>query len=232
MSEFFSNPIFGFTLTAIVLIGYQLLFEKAKSPLLSPLVFSLVTIIAFLTLADIPYESYEKGASILSFFMGPAVVSLAIPLYRQFDKLKRHALPILTGIITGVVVSICSGISMSYFFRLKNEVIISIAPQGATSAISMSLSQTLGGDPAMTVAFVNIAGNVGYLFGAGILKKLGVHHPLAKGVALGTASHVMGTTRAFSLGEEEGAMASLSIGLAGVMTSILLPLILSIIKIV
>lgn len=226
MIDFIASPVFGFTLTVAVMIGYQVLFSKWKSPLLSPFIFSIATIIALLLALGIPYESYRQGASVLSYFMGPAIVALAVPLYRQFDKLKAHALPILFGIACGVFVSITSGVFLSHLFGLNQETIISIAPQGTSSAIAMSLSQALGGDPAMTVAFVNVAGNFGYLAGVFILKFLGIQHPIARGVALGTASHAMGTTRALALGEEEGAMASLSIGLAGVFTSVLMPLLL------
>jgi predicted murein hydrolase (TIGR00659 family) len=230
MNEFINSPVFGFTLTVAIMLCYQLLFTKVKTPLLSPFVFSVITIIAFLLITDIPFKSYQKGASIVSYFMGPSVVALAVPLYRQFDKLKAHALPVITGIFVGVFVSVTGGVLLSWLFGLSKEVIISIAPQGTTGAISMNLSQSLGGDPAMSAAFVNIAGNIGYLFGVGVLNRFGVKHPIAVGVALGTASHAIGTNRAFSLGEEHGAMASLSIGVAGIMTSFIMPVLLGVLR--
>ena len=223
LSAFFANPLFGVTLSVGAMVSFHLLFRNAKSSLLNPMIFSIITIIAFLKLTGIPYESYANGGRVLSFFLGPAIVSLAVPLYKQFDKLKQNALPILLGISLGVVVSIASGLGLSLLFGLNRELAVSMAPKGATSAISMDLARSLGGDPSMTVAFVNVAGIFGYMIGEKFLNLLRITSPVARGVSLGTASHAMGTKRAFDMGEEEGAMASLSIGLAGVLTSFLMP---------
>ncbi len=226
INVFFSNPLFGVTLTVGTMVFFHLLFKKAKSPLLNPMIFSIAAIIAFLRLTGIPYESYENGTKILTFFLGPAIVSLAVPLYRQIDQLKANALPILFGIALGVAVSIISGIGLSLLFGLNREVAVSMAPKGTTSAISMSLSSVFGGNPSMTVAFVNVAGIFGYSIGEKTLDLLRISNPVARGVSLGTASHIMGTRRAFEMGEKEGAMGSLSIGVAGVLTSLLMPLII------
>jgi predicted murein hydrolase (TIGR00659 family) len=224
---FTQSPLFGFTLTIAVMLFYQYLFTRVRHSLLNPMLFSMVTIIAFLMLTGIPFSDYYRGASILSFFLGPAIVSLAVPLYKQFDKLKQNALPVLAGITVGVAVSIASGILLSQLFALSREVVVSMAPKGATSAISMNLSSMQGGDPAMTVTFVNIAGIFGYMFAEKAYALLKIRDPIARGIGLGTAAHALGTKKALEMGEEEGAMSSLAIGLAGVLTTVLLPLLLN-----
>lgn len=225
-SNITQNPLFGVTLTIMTLLFYQRLFAKSKSPLLSPFLFSMITIIIFLMTAKIPYAHYEKGASILSFFMGPSIVALAIPMYKQLDKLKANALPILLGVITGVLVSLTGGIALSLLLGLSREIAISMAPKGATSAISLALSATLGGDPALTVTFVNIAGITIYVAGVKFLALFKITEELPLGIGLGTAAHAIGTKRAMEIGEEAGAYSSLAIGLAGVFTSLFMPLIL------
>lgn len=222
-----TSPLFGFTLTIAIMLFYQYIFRRAKSSLLNPMLFSMVSIIAFLMLTGIPYEHYRAGASILSFFLGPTIVALAVPLYKQFDKLKANAVPILAGISIGVIVSISSGILLSQLFGLSREVIVSMAPKGATSAISMNLSQLQGGDASMTVTFVNIAGIFGYMVAIKAYQLLKITSPVAKGIGLGTSAHALGTRRALEMGEEEGAMSSLAIGVAGVLTTIFMPLLVS-----
>lgn len=225
------SPLFGFTLTILMSVFYQRLFAKSKSPLLSPFLFSMITIIIFLLSAGIPYSDYEKGASILSFFMGPAIVALAIPMYKQLDKLKANALPILLGVFAGVVVSLVGGVLLSQLLGLSKEMAISMAPKGATSAISQELSKTFGGDPAMTVTFVNIAGITIYVGGVKFLSFFKITEPLPLGIGLGTSAHAIGTKRAMELGEEAGAYSSLAIGLAGVFTSLLMPFVMKLLGI-
>lgn len=226
--EFFDTHLFGITLTMGALIFFQFLFKNAKNPLLNPLIFSIITIIAFLKLTGIPYESYAQGGDIISFFLGPLTVALAVPLYKQMDKLKANAVPILAGITSGSIVAIVSTIGLGLLFKLSKEMIFSLSPKATTTAIAVDLSKILGGDPALTIAFVVVAGNLGFMFGEQILKLFKVENKTAKGIALGTASHVIGTNRALLMGEEEGAMSSLAIGVAGVITAFLLPLVLRI----
>jgi len=224
--QFLDSPLFGITLTIGVFVFFQILFKNVKNPLLNPLIFAIIGIITFLKLTGIPYESYAKGGDIVSFFLGPATVAFAVPLYKQFDKLKANAVPILVGITSGVIVAIVSTVGLGIIFKLSTEMIISLSPKATTTAIAIDLSQTLGGDPALTVAFVIVAGTTGFMFGEPILKLLKVKNKTAKGIALGTSSHAFGTNRALLMGEEEGAMSSLAIGVAGVITTFLLPLIL------
>lgn len=224
--QFLDSPLFGITLTIGALVLFQVLFKNVKNPLLNPLIFAIIGIIAFLKLTGIPYESYAKGGDIIAFLLGPVTVAFAVPLYKQFDKLKANALPILIGITSGALVAIVSTIGLGLIFKLSNEMIISLSPKSTTTAIAMELSRILGGNPALTVAFVVFAGTLGFMFGEPIFKLLKIENKTARGIALGTASHAFGTNRALLMGEEEGAMSSLAIGVAGVMTTFLLPPIL------
>lgn len=224
--QFLDSPLFGITLTIGALVLFQVLFKNVKNPLLNPLIFAIIGIIAFLKLTGIPYESYAKGGDIIAFLLGPVTVAFAVPLYKQFDKLKANALPILIGITSGALVAIVSTVGLGLIFKLSNEMIISLSPKSTTTAIAMELSRILGGDPALTVAFVVFAGTLGFMFGEPIFKLLKIENKTARGIALGTASHAFGTNRALLMGEEEGAMSSLAIGVAGVMTTFLLPPIL------
>jgi len=217
------SPLFGITLTILSMVFIQLLGRKAKTSLLNPLLFSTASIIAFLYFTGIPLESYQAGGRVMTFFLGPVIVSLAVPLYKQLDKLKAHLAPVLLGATAGVLVSITSGILLSLLFGISRELTVSMAPKGTTSAISMELAKSLGGDGSVAIAFVIFAGIFGYSAGGWLLNRAGVTHPLARGLSLGTASHASGTQRAFEMGEEEGAMASLAIGLVGVLTSVFLP---------
>jgi predicted murein hydrolase (TIGR00659 family) len=221
--QFLDSPLFGIALTIGVFVFFRILFKDTKNPLLNPLIFAIVAVIAFLKLTGIPYESYAKGGDMLTFLLGPATVAFAVPLYKQLDKLKANAIPILIGITSGVIVAIVSTVGLGLLFKLSDEMIISLSPKATTTAIAVDLSQILGGDPALTVAFVTVAGTFGFMFGEPILKLLKIKNKTAKGVALGTASHAFGTNRALLMGEEEGAMSSLSIGIAGVITAFLLP---------
>ena len=224
--QFLDSPLFGITLTIGALVLFQVLFKNVKNPLLNPLIFAIIGIIAFLKLTGIPYESYAKGGDIIAFLLGPVTVAFAVPLYKQFDKLKANALPILIGITSGALVAIVSTVGLGLIFKLSNKMIISLSPKSTTTAIAMELSRILGGDPALTVAFVVFAGTLGFMFGEPIFKLLKIENKTARGIALGTASHAFGTNRALLMGEEEGAMSSLAIGVAGVMTTFLLPPIL------
>lgn len=226
--QFLDNPLFGVTLTVGTLILFQILFKKTKNPLLNPLIFAIVGIIAFLKITGIPYESYAKGGNIISFFLGPVTVALAVPLYKQFDKLKANAVPILISITTGVVVAIISTVLMGRAFGLSPEMIASLAPKATTTAIAMDLSATMGGDPALTVAFVVVAGTTGFIIGEQVLTLLKIKSKTAKGIGLGTSAHAFGTNRALLMGEEEGAMSSLAIGVAGIITTFLLPILIKI----
>lgn len=228
MLSFINTPIFGVTITIIAFSISLYLNKKTKSPLLNPILISIILIICFLLFFKIDYEMYDKGGSIISFFLGPATVVLAVPLYKQIKLLKDNLFPILVGIFLGSFAGIVSIIIMSRLFGLEDILFLSLIPKSTTSAIAMDIASEIGGNPSIAIAFVILTGVGGYIIGPGILKIFKINNKVAKGVSLGTASHAVGTAKAIELGEVEGAMSSLAIGVAGLITVFLAPLILRI----
>lgn len=229
LREFLTVDSFGFTLTLLLFLGAKALIGNRKNMIFlvfNPLIISIVAIIALLTILDIPFETYEKGANYLKFFLGPITVSLALPLYRQLGKLKENAIPLLIGVIVGAITGIVSVIVLGKVFHISHDMVLSLVPKATTTAIGVEISQKIGGAPSITIGCIIVAGVTGSIVAEPIFKALRIKSPSAKGLALGTASHVYGTNKALSMGEEEGAMSSLAIGLAGIITAILVPIVL------
>ncbi len=163
------------------------------------------------------------GGDIITFFLGPATVVLAIPLYNEMAALKKHLLPILLSVIAGSAVAIISVILIGKILNLPPALIVSLIPKSITNPIGIELSKQLGGDPAITVASIVFTGLLGAITGSSVCRFLKINNHLAIGLALGTSAHAMGTSRALELGETQGAMAGLAIGLAGLATVLLAP---------
>lgn len=178
----------------------------------------------FLLYFDIEYEVYNRGGSIISFFLGPATVILAVPLYKQIEKLKANGIIILIGIVVGSLVGILSIIYLGKLFGLDRSIILSLAPKSATAAISMEVSKQIGGIPALTVAATVLTGITGNVIGVPIYKLFKIKDEIASGIALGTVSYAIGTAKAIELGEVQGGMSSLAISVAGLVTVFLVPL--------
>lgn len=166
------------------------------------------------------YEIYEDGSSLLSYFLTPSTVALAVPLYRQFAVLKKHALAILAGIFTGVVTSLASTLLLAVLCRLNHSEYVTLLPKSVTTAIGMSISEELGGIVTITVAAIVLTGIFGNVAGDFICRMLHIKERVAVGLALGTSSHSIGTARAMEMGQIEGAMGSLAIVVAGLFTVI------------
>lgn len=220
------SPLFGILLSVGAMAIFVALFRQGKSPFLNPQVFAILLIIAFLKITGIPYEAYDIGGRIISFFLGPVTVALAVPLYKQLDKLKAHALPVLAGILMGTLVAVLSSISLGIAFGMSRQLIYGLGAKSVTSAIAMDLSAALGGNPSLTFALVFVTGTFGGIVGEKVMNLSRVKSPVARGLALGTASHAFGTMSALKMGEVEGAMSSLALSVAGIITTFLLPLIL------
>ena len=186
--------------------------------LFNPLLLSITITIVFLLLTGIEYDKYYNSAKYLSYLLTPATVALAIPLYEQVQLLKKNLTAILVGIASGVFTSLISIFAMSLLFKLEHTEYVTLLPKSITTAIGIGLSEELDGYIAITVAAIMITGLFGNIAGDIICRIFGIKHPIAKGVAIGTASHVMGTSKAMELGEVEGAMSSLSVAVAGCMT--------------
>ncbi|MBQ4536866.1 MAG: LrgB family protein [Lachnospiraceae bacterium] len=192
--------------------------KKTKIAIANPLLIAVLMIVAFLLLFDIEYEVYASGAKYISFFLTPATVSLAIPLYRKLDLLKRYPKAIFGGITAGVLTAMVSIFLMSLAFGLTHEQYVTLLPKSITTAIGIGVSEKMGGIATITVVAISITGILGNIAAEGICKLFKVQEPIAKGLAIGTAAHAMGTAKAMEIGEVEGAMSSLSIVVAGILT--------------
>lgn len=224
MNEFLLNSAyFGFTLT---LFGYWLgtrISKKIKSTLCNPLLLAIIFIIIFLKATGISYETFDNGAKYINYFLTPSTVCLAVPLYRQIKLLKENIVAILASIFSGCVSCGAIIFVMSRMFALDGEIYAGLAPKSITTAIALGVSEELGGLAAVTVMAVFISGIGGAVIATTIFKIFRIEEPMAQGLALGTASHAIGTSKALELGEIQGAMSSLAIAVAGVMTVVLAP---------
>lgn len=225
LSEFFSmNPISGMLLTiGCYWIGYAI-FEKTKLTILQPILTSSLIIIAFLIFADIPFEVYNDQNMVLNYILPLTAVVLAVPLYRNIHVMKKHAFPILAGITAGTLATMGSLILIGKLIGTNNQILVSMLPKSATNPIAIEVSGIIGGMPFLTVSLVVITGIFGGILGPEILKLMKIKNEVAKGIALGSMSHAIGTVRAFKEGEVEGAMSSLAMAIAGTLTAILSPL--------
>lgn len=207
----------------ISLAGYLLgvkMKTKFKSGLFNPLLISILFVMAVLFIFHIDYSSYNNGAKYISYLLTPATVCLAIPLYQQLDLLKKNVKAVVIGILAGMLSSLGSILAMAYIFRLSHEQYVTLLPKSITTAIGLGVSEELGGITTITVAAIIITGVLGNIMADFICRSFKIHHPIAKGLAIGTSAHAIGTARALELGEVEGAMSSLSIAVSGLLTVI------------
>lgn len=222
MNSILQNSLFfGVALT---LFAYQIglyINKKLKFAFFNPLLLATILIIAVLLLFDIDYEVYEQGSKYISYFLTPATVSLAIPLYRQLDLLKKHPVAILGGIFTGVVTALVSIWLLSLLFGLNHQQYVTLLPKSITTAIGMGVSEKMGGVVALTVVAIAVTGITGNVMARTMLRLFKVTDPIAQGVAIGTSAHALGTTKAMEIGEIQGAMSSLAIVVAGILTVVL-----------
>lgn len=192
--------------------------RRWKSPLTNPLLLAVACVIAVLVLCRVDYTVFRDSAGPLSYLLTPATVSLAIPLYRQLEQLRRHARAIVLGVLSGVLTSSLSILAMSALFGLSHAQYVTLLPKSVTTAIGMSLSSELGGAAAITVTAIVVTGILGNCMAVFLCRLFRITEPVARGIAIGTASHALGTSKAIELGEVEGAMSGLSIAVAGLMT--------------
>lgn len=224
ISMFVESPVFGIGISLLTFYAGGLLYKKTGSPLMNPLVISMVMIIILLLGFHISFEDYNRGGQFISFFLGPATVILAVPLYKKISLLKENVVPILAGISIGSAAGIVSIIVMCKMFGLDELVSISMIPKSVTTPIGIEISSQLGGLPSITVAAIVFTGIAGVLLGPIVCKLFRIDDKVAVGVAIGTSSHALGTTKAVELGETEGAMSGLAIGIAGLITVFLAPI--------
>ncbi len=207
----------------ISLISYGLgnwLKKKTGLGLFNPLLISMIITMLFLLGCRIDYDTYNEGAKYLSWLLTPATVCLAIPLYEEWELLKSNAKAVVIGISSGVITSLLTVFVLAKLMGLSHESYVTLLPKSITTAIGMGVSEELGGYVAITVPVIIITGVLGNIFAELIFKMFRIHEPISKGLALGTAAHAIGTAKAMEIGEIEGAMSSLSIAVAGILTVI------------
>lgn len=207
----------------ISILAYELGFffqRKYKLAILNPLLISIVTTIIVLKVTHIDYNIFYEGAKYLSYLLTPATVCLAVPLYEKIKLLKDNWFAITMGILSGVITTLGSVLIMSTIFRLSHSEYVTLLPKSITTAIGMGVSEELDGYVNLTVAVIIVTGVIGNIFAPMVCRIFRIKEPIAKGVAIGTSSHAIGTAKAMELGEVEGAMSSLSIVVSGLLTVI------------
>ena len=221
MKEFLSESIiFGAVLSLAAYEIGLLMKKKLKLAILNPLLIGTICVIGFLLIFRIDYEEYNEGAKYISYLLTPATVCLAVPLYEQLSLLKKNFMAVAVGILSGVLASLVSVLALAKLFDLNHQQYVTLLPKSITTAIGMGVSEELGGLVTITVAVIVITGILGNVIAEFICKIFKIHEPIAKGLALGTASHAIGTAKAMEMGQIEGAMSSLAIAVAGLLTVI------------
>lgn len=221
MSDFLQFSVFWGAL--ISLAAYELgliLKKKFKLAIFNPLLIAIICVIGILVIFHVDYDSYYEGGKYISYLLTPATVCLAVPLYEQLTLLKKNLKAVAAGILSGVLASLVSVFLLAKLFGLSHEEYVTLLPKSITTAIGMGISEELGGIVTITVAVIIITGVLGNMIGEVVCRVCGIYEPVAKGLALGTSAHAIGTSKAMELGQVEGAMSSLAIAVAGLLTVI------------
>lgn len=219
MKEFFEVSVYaGVTISLLAYMLGMYLKKKFSVAILNPLLISIIITILVLIVGKVDYQVYNEGAKYLSWFLTPATVCLAIPLYEQLSLLKKNFKAVMAGIATGVITSMVTIFILALLMGLSHKEYVTLLPKSITTAIGMGVSEELGGYVTITVAVIVITGVLGNILAEPVCKLFRITEPIAKGVAIGSAAHAIGTARAMEMGEIEGAMSSLSIAVAGILT--------------
>ncbi len=213
-----TSTFFGIFITLFFYGTATALKQKIKHPLMNPMLLAIVFTILFLRFFGIEYQAYNNSAKYISYLMTPATVCLAVPLYRQLDTLKKNFKAVMFGITSSVIITMLSVLAFARFFGLSRSSYVTMLPKSITTPIGIGVAEELGGYVAITVASIVISGILGNIFAETVCNVFGIREPVAKGIAIGCSSHALGTVKALEMGEVEGAMSSLSIALAGILT--------------
>ena len=225
MAEFIGSiGVWGVTVTLAAFALGTWLNKKTGQAIFNPLLLGSIFVIIFLSLVQIPFAEYKQSVSVLNYLLLPATVSLAVPLYEQWLPMKKNAKAVLCGILAGSLTSMVSIIAISWVMKLDPVLSASLMPKSVTTAIGAEVAQELGGLSSLAGGIIVLTGIIGNLSAAAMCRICKLHDPIARGVAIGTASHAIGTARALQMGRVEGAVSSLSIAVAGVLTAVICPL--------
>lgn len=220
-----ASPLLHLTLTLIAFQAGTWVYRRAGlNPLLNPVLMAVIVLVSILTVTGTSYETYFEGAQFVHFLLGPATVALAIPLYRQFSHVRRSALAILVSLLAGSATAAASAVAIAWAMGASQLSVISIAPKSVTAPIAMGIVERFGGLPSLTAVLVILTGITGAMLGPLVLNLMGIRDWQARGFAMGTASHGIGTARALQVNEVAGAFSGLAMGLNALATAILLPI--------
>ena len=221
MSEFFETSVFFGVFISLLAYGLGVVLKKKwKLAIFNPLLIAVAVTILCLCLFRIDYGIYNEGAKYISFLLTPATICLAVPLYEQIELLKKNYKAIIIGIVAGVVTSMTSVLLLVLLFRLDYASYVTLLTKSITTAIGMGVSEELGGYVPITVAVIIVTGVIGNMLAETVCRAFKIYDPVAKGIAIGSSSHAIGTAKAMEMGEVEGAMSSLSIVVSGILTVI------------
>ncbi len=221
-----ASPLLHLTMTLAVFVAASAFYRRLNmNPFLNPVLLSVIAIVLILRNTDTSYQRYFEGAQFVHFLLGPATVALAIPLYRQFERIKKSALAISVSLVCGSVTSAVSAVLIAWVLGADVMTLISLAPKSVTAPVAMGITEQLGGLPSLTAIIVILTGMIGAMFGPLVLNAMKITDWAARGFAIGTASHGIGTARALQVNELSGAFAGLAMGLNALATSIILPIV-------
>jgi predicted murein hydrolase (TIGR00659 family) len=221
-----ASPLLHLTLTLVAYQAGLLIYRRGRlNPLLNPVLIAVLLIVPALLLTATRYETYFAGAQFVHFLLGPATVALAIPLYRQLDRVRRQALSLVASIVAGSLTAALSAVAIGWLLGASDDALIALAPKSVTAPVAMAITERIGGLPSLTAVLVIVTGVLGAMIGPAVLNGLRITNWAARGVAIGTASHGIGTARAMQVSEVAGTFAGLAMGLNALATAIMLPLI-------
>ncbi|GIL39489.1 LrgB family protein [Roseiterribacter gracilis] len=226
-----ATPLLGLTLTLIAyMIGDAAYRASGRKPYVSPVLIAIIVLGTLLLATGTPYRTYFEGAQFVHFLLGPATVALGVPLWRNRHEVKRAALPILAGVAAGSITAVVSTVVIARALGASEQTVLSMAPKSVTTPIAMGIAEKLGGLPAIAAIMVLVTGVSGAMMGRYVLNAVGVRDWRARGLAVGTAAHGQGTAVALTANETAGVFASIALGLNGVLTALLVPLLLQLLR--
>lgn len=229
MNAIINSPLFGILLTLVAFEIGVLISQKFKYSFLNPLLIGNILIVGFLLITGVSLESYNVGGDYISVMLSPATVVLAVPLYRQIQKLQHFWKPILAGIIAGSLTAMACVIVAGKLLGLGKVLTLSLLPKSVTIPMGSVISEQIGGIPSVTIIAITVTGITGAVTAPAVCRFCRIKHKVAQGIAIGTASHALGTTKAMEMGEVQGAMSGLAIGIAGLFTAVVAPVIIALI---
>ncbi|WP_394561506.1 LrgB family protein [Aquipseudomonas alcaligenes] len=223
------HPLFGVGVTLAVYQAALAAYERTRWMFLQPVLVSMAVLIGILLLAGLSYQEYRESTFLLSVLLGPTTVALAVPLFLNLKRIRQLFWPTLITLLFAGAVATALGVALAWAFGAERMMLMTIAPKSVTSPIAMLVAEQIGGVAALAAVFVLITGVIGAMCGPELLRRIGVHHPAAQGMALGITAHAVGTARALQEGEESGAFAALAMSLMGMLTAVVLPLVVAVV---